>query len=80
MHSHHFGLPFCDVSQGQCSFNVSSVWQPRSHCTKAWQDLHQYFQAGRVTSVAQNFDTDDEVLSLNFSQRMEDEVMDWLWT
>lgn len=80
MHSHHSGLLLCDVSQGQCSFNVNSMWHFSTRYTKARQELHQCLQAARVTSIAQNFDTEDEVLSFNFSQSLDDKFVYWLWT
>lgn len=79
MYSHLSGHLLCHVSQGQNNFNVDSVWQFILCCTKARQELHQWLQASRVSSVAQNFNGKDDFLSICFLHSSIQFFMDWLW-
>lgn len=79
MYSHLPGHLLCHISQGQNNFNVNSVWQFNICCTKARQELHQWLQASRVSSVAQNFNSKDDFLSIYFLHSSIQFFMDWLW-
>lgn len=79
MQSHHLGLLLSNVSQGQGSLNVNSVWQTSKSTAKARQELHDWLKAGRMSSIAQNLESDNELLNFTSGNSLDNYFMDWLW-
>lgn len=78
MKSHQLRLLLRNVSQGQNSFNVNSVWQVGRSAAKVRQELHDCLNAARMSSIAQNFETDNEFLSCASGESTDNTVVDWL--
>lgn len=78
MLSHHLGLFFSNVSQGQNTLNVNSVWQTSIGTAKARQELHDCLKAARMSSITQNFESDNELLNFTSGNSLYRKLVEWL--
>lgn len=79
MEFHQFRFPLSNIPQGQSSINVKSVWQGSTNAAKARKELHDWFKAGRVSGVTQNFENQNKLRHVPLGKSLDNPLMDWLW-
>lgn len=77
--SHNLGLLLSNVPQGHNSINVNSEWQTSSSTAKAGQELHDWLKAGRMSSITQNFESNNKLLSVSSGNSLDSKFVDGLW-
>lgn len=78
MLSHHLRLFFSNVSQGQNTLNVNSVWQTCIDIAKARQELNDCLKAARMSSITQNFESDNDLFNFAPGNSLYYKLMEWL--
>lgn len=76
--SYHLGLPLCNSPQGQNGFNVNSVGKIVGTAAKARQKLHKWLQATRMSCIAQDFNSTDELIVVASFKSTDDKFVDGL--
>lgn len=76
--SHHLGLLLSNVPEGQNSIDVNSVWHAGGGVAKAGEELHDWFQAGGMSSITQDFENKGDLLETVSGNSLDSELVDWL--
>lgn len=58
---------------------MNSEWQISSSTTKAGQEFHDWLNTGRMSSITQNFESNNDLLDFTSGKSLDSYFVDWLW-